>query len=42
MLVGAVGFWLIVIVFVAVAVPQEPPLVVKVSVIVPDSDAPAV
>ena len=35
-----VGFTTIVLV--AVVVPHEPPLVVKVKVIVPDSDAPAV
>ena len=38
----ATGFGFTVIVLVAVVVPHEPPLVVKVKVIVPDSDAPAV
>ena len=38
----AVGKGFTVIVLVAVVVPQEPPLVVNVKVIVPDSDAPAV
>ncbi len=37
-----VGFVLIVIVFVAVVVPQLPPLVVRVKVMLPLSDAPAV
>ena len=38
----AVGFGLTVIVFVAVVVPQDPPLVVSVKVILPDSPALAV
>ena len=37
----AIGFGFTVIVLVAVVVPHEPPLVVKVKVILPDSDAPA-
>ena len=37
-----VGFGLTVIVLVVDVVPQEPPLVVSVIVMLPDSDAPAV